>query len=104
MRRIVNEPLAAATGLAMGHFQGNGYDYGPFMETTFCTETWLRRWHKRIMMVPVISEETVRYFTGTPAQRRKYARLYPDENHVGLTPEEFAQRFYARRAPRLHGA
>jgi hypothetical protein len=88
------EPLAAATGLAMGHFQGDGYDYGPFMETTFCTEAWLRRWYKRIMMVPVIPEGNARYYTGTPAQRRKFARMYADESQVGLTPEAFAQRFY----------
>ena len=88
------EPLAAATGLAMGHFQGDGYDYGPFMETTFYSETGVRRWYKRIMMVPVIPEGQVRYFTGTPAQRRKFARLHPDGNPVGLTPEAFAQRFY----------
>jgi hypothetical protein len=89
------KPLAAAAGIAVGHFKQDGYDYSLFMESAFSSEAWLRRWYKRIMQIPFIFDETGRYSTCSPAQRRKAKRLYPKSPEIHLPPAQFAGRFYA---------
>lgn len=88
------ERLAAATSFAVGCFVEEGYDYGLFMETAFCTEACLRRWYRRVMMVPSIRADGGRFACGTPAVVRTMHRLYGDKNVRFLAPAEFRSRFY----------
>lgn len=89
------EPISAATGIAVGSFVENGYDYGLFMECGFSTEAGLRKWYRRIMQVPSIRSPEGRFCTvNTPAQRRRAAACYPYLTY--LPREEFVKRFYPR--------
>jgi hypothetical protein len=87
------EPISAATGIAVGSFVENGYDYGLFMECGFSTEAGLRAWYGRIMQVPQLRSGEGRFFTvRTAAQRRRAEARYPYLTY--LPREEFVRRFY----------
>ncbi len=96
------ERLSAATGIAVGCFEENGYDYGLFMETTFCNEACLRRWYKRIMMVPVIRAGGKWCITGTPSRMRKAARLY-ERDFAFYSRAEYLREFYQPPTPGVAG-
>ena len=92
--------IAASVPLAVSDFKKAGYDYGLWMETKINSEKTLRRWYKKIMMVPVISSEGINYTVCPPVQQKKIHRVYPEWNYKIISSDAFQKRFY----PPLHRA
>ena len=99
---FILEPLAAATGTAIGGFTERGYDYDLYMETCFATGAQIRQWYRRIMMVPIVYEGGYGWYTTRkPEERHRAEQLYPDRPWHYLSREQFKTRYYGRRyAPR----
>jgi len=95
------ERISAATGIAVGCFVENNYDYGLFMESAFCNEACLRRWYKRVMMLPLLRAGDEWFISASPADARKAAQIYgAGRKLVCLPRREFVRRFYGAPAPR----
>lgn len=91
------EPLNASTPISTCCFKDrsktDGYDYGLWMETYFCGSVAIRKWYRRIMMVPYIDERDILYMTTKKNSDIETAKRYWDICKF-LECEEFINKFY----------
>jgi hypothetical protein len=93
------EPLAGAVGVAVGLFSRGGYDYDIWYETLLADAEFGAAAFRGIMIIPVIPEGDVKFFTAfSEDDRRRVEELYQRRNPHYLSPEEFTARFYGEGA------
>jgi len=94
LNRYDLEPLCAAAPFSVCCFRAenkpSGYDYGLWIETMLHSPACVRRWYRRILMVPYIDK----YITVERASdTAKARRLWPQYNLIA--PKEFIRKYYS---------
>ena len=86
--------LANDTTLDVSNFLAkNNYEYAFYAESVFANENTLKIWYKRVIQVPMISENEFSYFTTNNVDERKQMENYAS-HHKFLPVDEFQSKFY----------
>ncbi len=87
--------LANDTALDVSNFVAkNNYEYAFYAESVFANENTLKIWYKRVIQVPMISENEFSYFTTNNIEERKQMESYAS-HHKFLSVDEFQSKFYS---------
>jgi hypothetical protein len=86
--------LATDTTLDVSNFVANNdYEYAFYGESVYANENTLKIWYKRVIQVPMISEDKFSYFTTNNVEERKQMESYAS-HHKFLPIDEFQSKFY----------
>mgnify|MGYP006412541085 FL=1 len=86
--------LATDTTLDVSNFVANNdYEYAFYAESVYANENTLKIWYKRVIQVPMISEDKFSYFTTNNVEERKQMESYAS-HHKFLPIDEFQSKFY----------
>ena len=86
--------LATDTTLDVSNFVANNdYEYAFYAESVYANENTLKIWYKRVIQVPMISEDKFSYFTTNNVEERKQMESYASR-HKFLPIDEFQSKFY----------
>jgi hypothetical protein len=86
--------LATDTTLDVSNFVANNeFEYAFYAESVYANENTLKIWYKRVIQVPMISEDKFSYFTTNNVEERKQMESYAS-HHKFLPIDEFQSKFY----------
>jgi hypothetical protein len=88
-------PLTASIPVAIGNFSAGEYGFDLWYETCLSTAAIREAGFNRVVQVPVIAQDAVRYYTaGSQKERDRISELYPSEELYFLSQQDFSERFY----------